>query len=241
MYSYISVIQKRFLPCQQLLTHCFPSRKKILDRLEVMSNDSTFFHSSCHAGTYVGPPLGQQFEHLRRFLLSRACPVTYQLLAVRVAGSSSLRGHHDCFYKKKEKFSTGKQQYMSRGKCQCLNPSLAFPSELSSLDALPFLTSGFEEVVVLAGIGEAQVVPPAVNWRRHFLIMTTAYAQIAAKRGAGRRRSLLLTWKKGPEDNHHSPLPQAFTCRLWASPQALGFPKHCAVNNPQPSLREAEA
>lgn len=65
------------------------------------------------------------------------------------------------------------------------------------LDPLPFLTSGFEEVVVLAGIGEAQVVPPAVNWRRHFLIMTTAYTQMIAERVAGRHRSLLLTWKKG--------------------------------------------
>lgn len=36
----------------------------------------------------------------------------------------------------------------------------------------------------MAGIGEAQVVPPAVNWRRHFLIMTTAYMQSAAKRVA---------------------------------------------------------
>lgn len=105
------------------------------------------------------------------------------------------------------------------------------------LDPLPFLTSGFEEVVVLAGIGEAQVVPPAVNRRRHFLIMTTAYTQIIAKRGAGRRRSLLLTWKKGLENNHHSPLPQALTCGLWASLQALGFPKHCDVNTPQPSMR----
>lgn len=90
----------------------------------------------------------------------------------------------------------------------------AFPSELSLLDPLPFLRSGFEEVAVLAGIGKTQVVPPAVNWRRHFLIMTIAYTQITAKRGAGRHRSLLLTWKKGLEDNCLSPLTQAFTCRL---------------------------
>lgn len=89
----------------------------------------------------------------------------------------------------------------------------------------------------MAGIGEAQVVPPAVNWRRHFLIMTTAYMQSAANRVAGRHRSLLLTWKKGLEDNRRSPLPQAFTCRLQASLQALSFPKCCDVNNPQPSLR----
>lgn len=87
------------------------------------------------------------------------------------------------------------------GKCQHLNPSLAFPSEPSSLDPLPCFTSGTEEVVVLAGIEEAQVVPPAVNWRRHFLIMTTAYTRIIAKRGAGRHRSLLLTWKKGPGES----------------------------------------
>lgn len=67
--------------------------------------------------------------------------------------------------------------------------------------------------------------------------MTTAYTQIIAKRGAGRHRSLLLTWKKGLEDNHHSPLPRAFTSRLQASLQVLGFPKCCGMNNPQLSLK----
>lgn len=111
-----------------------------------------------------------------------------------MAGSSSLSRHCNCFYKEKESDT-------HLGNCQHLNPSLAFPSEPSSLDPLPCLTSGIEEVVVLAGIGEAQVVPPAVNWRRHFLIMTTAYTRIIAKRGAGRRRSHLLTWKKGPGES----------------------------------------
>lgn len=125
------------------------------------------------AHTWV-PRWPTRCERFNLFFLSCACPVTRCFCSafplypgLLLSGSRAT-----AFTRSKKTLLTAACVW---GKCQRFNQSLAIPSALSLLAPLPFLTSGFEEVVVLAGIREAQVVSPAVNWRRHFLIMTTAY------------------------------------------------------------------
>lgn len=89
IYSCILVIEECSLPHQRLLTHSFRSRKKICDRLKVVSNCPL---SSIPAATQACTLVScwpSKFEHLKCFLLSHVCPVTNWLLAVAVCAPFS--------------------------------------------------------------------------------------------------------------------------------------------------------
>lgn len=77
------------LPHQQLPTRSFHSRKKIRDRLEVMSNyPLSSIPAATQAHTLV-PCWPSKFEHLKCSLVSHVCPVTNWLLAVAVCAPFS--------------------------------------------------------------------------------------------------------------------------------------------------------